>query len=346
MSQKLTRYHIKAGLLSLAVLLLTTTFGMPVDAEELKSASLRLKWLPQAQFVGYYVAKDKGWYEEEGIDLTINPGGPNIIAENMVGSGADTFGHGGGAASLLRARAKGLPLLGIGMMFQETPYRFVALEDSGIKEFSDVKGKTVSTWFSGPQYILQGVFRRNGIPVDEVKVEAQANSMVPFLEGKVDVATVTVYNEALVLKRRGVTPGAVFNPSELGVNLPNEALIVSEKVVEDDPDLVQGFLNASLRGWAYALTHQDEAIEILLGVFPNADETEQKEQLEQLVPLITYGEAEQKGIGYIDVGQLHFTNELLVESEVLEGPVDVPSSIVSRFWEAVPEEYKVLSKMK
>lgn len=343
MSWKSKRYCMKAGLVSFAALLLTASASIPVFAADLTAASLRLKWLPQAQFIGYYVAKEKGWYEEEGIDLTINPGGPNIIAENMVGSGADTFGHGGGAASLLRARAKGLPILGIGMMFQETPYRLVALEESGIKKFSDLKGKTVSTWFSGPQFIVQGMLKRNGIPLDEVKVEAQANSMVPFLEGKVDVATVTVYNEALVLKRKGVEPATVFNPSELGVNLPNESLIVGEQVVKDNPKLIEGFLNASLRGWSYALTNPDEAVDILLSVVPTADRTEQKEQLEQLGPLITYGVAGQKGIGYIDTKQLDFTNELLVESGVLDAPVDVPSSIEPRFWEAVPEEYKVIS---
>src|SRR5262249_14161900 len=110
-------------------------------AADLTAASLRLKWFPQAQFLGYYVAKQKGWYAAEGIDLTINPGGPNIIAENLVAAGSDTFGHGGGAASLLQAREKGLSVVGIGMIFQETPYRFVALERSGIKTFGDLKGK-------------------------------------------------------------------------------------------------------------------------------------------------------------------------------------------------------------
>ena len=91
--------------------------------------NLRLKWLPQSQFIGYYVAKAKGFYTDENIALTINPGGPNIIAENMVGSGVDTFGHAGGMASLLQARERGLPIVGVGMLFQETPYRLVALEN-------------------------------------------------------------------------------------------------------------------------------------------------------------------------------------------------------------------------
>ena len=96
------------GIMAVATVLTVAPSAVPVHAAELTPASLRLKWLPQAQFVGYYVATAKGWYKDEGIDLKINPGGPNIIAENMVASGADTFGHGGGAASLLQAREKGL----------------------------------------------------------------------------------------------------------------------------------------------------------------------------------------------------------------------------------------------
>jgi NitT/TauT family transport system substrate-binding protein len=134
------------------------------------AASLRLKWLPQAQFIGYYVAKAKGYYTDEGIALAINPGGPNIIAENMVGSGVDAFGHGGGMASLLQAREKGLPIVGIGMLFQETPYRLVALEKSGVRKFTDLKGKTVSTWFTGPQFLVQAMLKANGIDGREVNL--------------------------------------------------------------------------------------------------------------------------------------------------------------------------------
>jgi len=323
--------------------LLVVLGAAPPQAAELTLASLRLKWLPQAQFIGYYVAKAKGWYADEGIDLSINPGGPNIIAENMVGAGTDTFGHGGGAASLLQAREKGLSILCIGMLFQETPYRFVTLEKSGIKQFSDVKGKTVSTWFTGPQFMLQAMLRANHIEPRDVKIEAQATSMTPFVEGKVDMAIVTVFNEALVLKRRGVTPATVFNPAEMGVNIPNESLIVSERVAKENPKLVQGFLNASLRGWSYALTHQDEAVDILLTAAPNADRTEQKEQLHEIVPLMVYGQAKTKGIGYVDPDQLAFTNRFLVENGVLKAPVDLKAAVDTSFWDKVPAAEKVVN---
>jgi NitT/TauT family transport system substrate-binding protein len=314
----------------------------PVRAAALKPASLRLKWLPQAQFTGYFVAKSKGYYEQEGIALTINAGGPNIIAENMVGSGVDTFGHGGGMASLLQGREKGLPIVGIGMLFQETPYRFVALEKSGVKSISDFKGKTISTWFTGPQFLVQALIKKAGLELKDVKIEAQANSMVPFIDGKVDVATVTVYNELLILRRRGVVPAAIINPAEMNVNLANESLITHEDTIAKDPDLVRGFLRASLRGWVDALKSPGEAIAILLKELPSLHETEQKESLAALTPLVTYKDARTNGVGRLDPANLAFAQDFLIEYGAMSKKVDLAKAANLTFWDSIPAADKIV----
>lgn len=339
-------FSVKSGVLFTAIMAMTAVLLMPgaASAQDLTKASLRLKWLAAAQFAGYYVAKDKGWYAEEGLDLTINPGGPNIIGENLVGAGTDTFGHAGGAASLLQARSKDLPIIGIGMMFQETPYRLVALPKSGITDFNDFRGKTISTWFTGPQFIVQGLVKSQGIPLDEVTIQAQAASMEPFLQGQVDIATVTTYNELQVLRRQGVTDLSIFNPADVGINLPNEALIVNETFAADNPKLVQGFLNASLRGWVHAIENPSEAIDILMKSVPSANRENQLEELQALPPLMLYGEAKTKGIGYVDMQALEFTNEFLVENGVLSEPVDVNKAVNLTFWEQVPAADKVVNQ--
>jgi NitT/TauT family transport system substrate-binding protein len=312
-------------------------------AAGLTPASLRLKWTPQAWYAGYYVAKAKGWYADQGIDLTINPGGPNIIAENLVAAGADTFGNGGGAASLLVAREKGLPLVGIGMLHQQTPYRFVALEGSNIKSLADLKGKTVSTWFTGPQFMLQAMLKSNGIDQKDVQIEAQGPSMDPLIQHKVDMAIVTVYNEALVLKRRGIVPAVIFNPADMGINLPNESIITSEKVIRESPNLVQGFMNATLRGWKFALEKPDETAAILIQEIPGLKPVELKEQLGEILPLMTYGKAKQDGVGQVDPEAMEAAEKFLVESGVLKQPVDVSAAINTSFWNKVPAEQKVVS---
>jgi NitT/TauT family transport system substrate-binding protein len=117
-------------------------------AQSLVKATLRLKWLPQAQFAGFYLAKARGYYEAEGIDLTINPGGPNLLTENLVASGADTFGLSGGTDSVFAARHKALPIVCIGVAHQLTPFVFAARADGSIKSLADFRGKTITAWFT------------------------------------------------------------------------------------------------------------------------------------------------------------------------------------------------------
>jgi NitT/TauT family transport system substrate-binding protein len=167
--------------------------------------------------------------------------------------------------------------------------------------------------------------------------------MQPFLSGKVEVATVTVYNELLALKRRGVTPAVMFNPAAMGVNLPNESLIVNAKTIKENPKLVQGFLTASLRGWNFALTHPEEAIDILLKVVPTAKRNEQVDQLKALGPLITYGPAKTEGIGYIDPKALAFSQDFLMKNGVMKKAVDLKAAVDTSFWDKVPAKDKVVA---
>jgi NitT/TauT family transport system substrate-binding protein len=339
-------FSLKSGMLFSAIMAMIAVLLMPgaANAQNLTKASLRLKWLASAQFLGYYVAKEKGWYAAEGLDLTINPGGPNIIGENLVGAGTDTFGHAGGAASLLQARSKGLPIIGIAMLFQETPYRLVALPKSGIKDFKQFEGKTISTWFTGPQFIVQALVKSQGIPIDKVKIQAQAASMEPFLQGQVDIATVTSYNELQVLRRAGVKDLQIFNPADVGINLPNEVLIVNETFAAANPKLVQGFLNASLRGWVYAINNKKESIDILMKSLPGGNRVDQEDEMEEIPKLMLYGEAKTKGIGYIDVKALEFTNKFLVDNGVLSNLIDVNKAINLTFWEQVLAANKIVKQ--
>ena len=107
----LSRRHALAAVVAAALAAASPVNSVPAAAQTLAKASLRLKWLPQAQFAGFYVALAKGYYKAEGIDLTINPGGPNLLTENLVATGADTFGLSGGTDSVFAARDKNLPIV-------------------------------------------------------------------------------------------------------------------------------------------------------------------------------------------------------------------------------------------
>ena len=117
-----SRFALRSIALGLAAAGLIAA-GSPAEADD--KVSLRLKWLNQAQFAGYYVAKEKGFYKDERLDVTINPGGPQIVAENLVASGADDFAHGGGLETAMTAREKGLPIVVLAPLFQKTPFLLV-----------------------------------------------------------------------------------------------------------------------------------------------------------------------------------------------------------------------------
>lgn len=343
MDPKALRFAARAAsALAVAALLLASSM-LPVRAEgEVVKASVRLKWLAQAQFAGFYVGVAKGFYKEQGIDLTINPGGPNLVAENLVAGGSDQFGLSGGEESLLASREKGLPVVGIGVMHQKTPYGYVVLNDSGIKKFADIRGKKVSTFFTGTQFVLYSMLGSQGIKQSEVTVIPQQVSMTPFIKHEVDMAAVTYYNEYLVLKEQGITDLTLFAPEDFGVTVPRDTLITSEKMIAEQPAVVQGFMTATLKGWKYALQHPAEAIDILMKAAPGLERPHQEGMLAEAGKLMIWGKGQTEGLGVIDPEVIAFVNKFLVENGALKAPVDLAKAIDTRFWAKVPEADKKL----
>jgi NitT/TauT family transport system substrate-binding protein len=305
-------------------------------ARAAEQVSMRLKWLPQAQFAGFYVALAKHFYSDAGLDLTINPGGPNMNVETLVGSGTDQFGLAGGTESLLNSRARGLPVVGIGMDLQQTPNMYVAFKDSGIKAIEDFRGKKVSTWFTGAQYILYSVLAHKGVKQSEVTIVPQPATMTQFLNHQVDVATVNVYNSLLTLQAQGVHDLVIFKAEDYGVTSPEDMIIASEQVIKDKPDVVQAFLNASLKGWTYAFAHKKEAIDIVMAASPGLDRTHQEQMLDAIEKLMVAGQGASRGIGVIDKDTVGSVQKMLIDSGDLKAPVDLDHAIDARFWNAVP----------
>ena len=325
------RKHVTTGVL--AVLL--AAFAAPAAPAELTKASVRLKWLAQAQFAGFYVGVAKGYYKDQGIDLTINPGGPNLVAENLVAGGSDQFGLSGGEESLLASRDKELPVVGLAVLHQRTPYSFVVKDDSPIKRFDDIKGKKVSVFFTGGQYVLYSMLGARGIALSEVTVVPQQVSITPFLKGEVDMAAVTFYNELLTLKSQNVAV-RMFKAEDFGITVPRDTLITSEKLVAEQPALVQGFVTATLKGWKAALQNRGEAIDILMKAVPGLERPHQEAMLDEIAKLMLDGKAATEGLGVIDPAALATVNKMLAEYKVLKAPVDLAKAVDTSFWTKVP----------
>ncbi len=306
------------------------------------AVSVRLKWVAQAQFAGVYVAKAKGFYADAGLDMTVCPGGPNVYVEPLVASGADTFGIASGTEGVLYSREKKLPLVAIGMSQQMTPFAYVTYANSGINSVKDFKGKTVATWFVGPQYTLFSVLAHEGLKQSDMKIVAQPFSMQPFIDKQYDVATVTLYNELNTLKEQGVTDIRLFLPDDSGVTTQQDAIVTSEKMIKDKPAQVQGFLSATLKGWKYAFEHKAEAVDIVMAAGSGLDRKHQELMLDEIERVMMAKAGKTDGLGAIDMTSIKAVQDSLVEFKAMKAPVDLKAAFDTSFWDKVPASDKKL----
>ncbi|NVM93091.1 NitT/TauT family transport system substrate-binding protein [Variovorax sp. SG517] len=309
--------------------------GMPASAAE--KVSLRLKWLAQAQFAGFYVAKAKGFYDQAGLDLTINPGGPNLNVETLVASGNDTFGLAGGTETVLLAREKGLPLVCIGVTVQNTPFTYVTYKDSGITKVKDFAGKKVATWFTGTQYTLYSMLASAGVKQSDLTIVPQSGSMAPFVEKQFDVAAATYYNELNTLKEQGLGDKlTLIKPDDYGVVVQQDTVLVSEKYRNEKPQQVQAFLTATIKGWKYALQNKKEAIDIVMAAAPSLNRAHQEAMLDEFEKLVKAGKGTTDGILAIDLPTVEKMQTQLVGYKALKAPADLSKAYDPSFWTQVP----------
>ncbi len=321
--------------LAVCISILAALGAAPNQASAQETVSVRLKWLAQAQFAGLYVAKAKGYYTAEGLNLTINPGGPNLNAESLVASGADTFAVGGGTEASLASRDKKLPIVTLGMLHQRTPVVMVVLEDSPIQKIQDFKGKKITSFFTGLQHTVTAMLTNQGMSPSDYSLTAQAVSMTPFINRETDVAMVTLYNELNVLKARGVKV-RIFAPDDYGVSVPRDSLITSEKMIAEKPKAVQGFMNATLRGWKYAIKNQSEALDIVMAAAPGLERGHQTLMLQEVGKLMLADTGTTEGLGALNMPRLKAAHDMLLNAKVLSGPVDFNTAFDLKFWNAVP----------
>ncbi|SHI37330.1 NitT/TauT family transport system substrate-binding protein [Roseomonas rosea] len=310
--------------------------ALGLRAQGTTKATLRLKWLPQTQFAGFYLAKARGYYEAEGIDLTINPGGPNLLTENLVATGADTFGLSGGTDSVFAAREKNLPVVCVGVSHQQTPFFFVTRADGPIRSLQDFKGKTITTWFTGANYVLLGMLAKAGLRPGDFTMQPQQVSVTPFVDGQIDVVTATKYNEFYTLMTRmGRDKLRTFVAEDQGITFPRDTLIVSETTARQKPEMVKGFLRASIKGWREALRDQKAGVDAVMAVAPTLNRDHQEFMLVEAGKLMTAGAAAQQGLFWIDNGAIRSAHDFLREHEVIKTPVDLAAAYDGSFLNSI-----------
>ncbi len=235
------------------------------------SVKLQLQWVTQAQFAGYYVAKDKGFYADENLDVTILPGGPDIAPPQVLaGGGADVMLN--WMPSALAAREKGLPVVNIAQPFKTSGLMLTCWKDTGIKTPQDFRGKTIGVWFFGNEYPFLSWMSKEGIPTnggpDGITVLKQGFNVDPLLQRQADCISTMTYNEYNQVLESGVNPDELvtFKYEDQGVATLEDGIYVLEDNLKDPAfvDKMVRFVRASMKGWKWAEKHPVEAANIVL----------------------------------------------------------------------------------
>jgi NitT/TauT family transport system substrate-binding protein len=308
--------------------------GLPTTptTPPLESVSLQLQWVTQAQFAGYYVALDKGWYREEGIDLTIVPGGPDITPVDLVAAGTHDFGT-TLLADLIVAIQKGTPVISIGQTQQRNGLLLIAKKSTGIKEPKDFAGKRVGVWLGSWEAQFYALIAKEGIAPQGFELVSQGWSMDPFLNDELDVASAMIYNEYHVVLESGVKPEDlnIIDYADYGLDFPGDTLFTSRQMVEQNPDLCVRMLRASLRGWEYAIEHQGEAADIVLKYDESGVQT-REHQLSMMLEIAQLVQVEGRPLGNTDETAVQRTISTLLQYKVLGGPVQSGDVYTNDFW--------------
>ncbi|MEL7012283.1 MAG: ABC transporter substrate-binding protein [Pseudomonadota bacterium] len=243
--------------------------------------TLQLKWVTQAQFAGYYVALENGFYEEEDLNVTIKPGGPDIApTQVLAGGGADVTVEWMPAA--LAAREKGLAMVNIAQPFKSSGMMLTCRKDAGVATTDDFAGKTLGVWFFGNEFPFLSWMSQLGISTDGgedgVEVLKQGFNVDPILNGQAACVSTMTYNEYWQVIDAGLTPEdlVLFKYEEQGVATLEDGLYALEENLADPAfeDKMVRFVRASMKGWKWAEENPEDAAMIVLDYDETGAQTE------------------------------------------------------------------------
>lgn len=308
--------------MAFVILLALNAIGAAAHAAD--SVTVRLKWYNQAQFAGFYVAQDKGFYKSAGLDVNIQPGGPDFPAVQMVAGGNEQFGV-TGADQILIGRSKGVPVVALAVIYRRNPFVLFSLAKSGIKSPADWVGKKVGVKIGGnEELIYRAVLGKAGIDKAKLTEIPVKFDMTPLLAGSIDVWPGYLINEVIEAKEKGFAVNIV-SPSDYGIELYADTLFTTESMLKQHPDVVRRFLTATLKGWSAAIANPEEAAKITVKYGDKLTYAHELAMMKASVPLLR---PDDKPVGYMDAAGWAGAQKLLLAAGFQKEAVDTAKAFV------------------
>jgi NitT/TauT family transport system substrate-binding protein len=299
--------------------------------------TLQLKWVHQAQFAGFYVAREKGFYSDEQIQIELLPGGNNADVLTTLTSGKADFAVVSSELVLMQRQREGLPITAIAAIYRKSATVFVAMAASGISKPADFEGKTIaasasSQSYKEPEYLLQALLEKMGIDINRIEMVPYDPGYEGFYSGNVDITPCYYTAGAIKIRNKGHKVNLIW-PDDYGIHFYSDTLIATQQMIDEESDLVERFLRASLKGWRHAVKHPVEAVNTTLKYAEAKDREFQTDMFTALIPLVHTGKDH---IGWMEARVWRNMHRVLVDQNILEGPVKaLDKTYTMRFLEKI-----------
>jgi NitT/TauT family transport system substrate-binding protein len=316
--------------LTIAALVLAACTPAAAPPAELTKVTIQLQWVTQSQFAGYYAAKAKGFYADEGLDVTIKEGAVDIVPQQVLATGQSEFAVAWVPKALV-TREQGAKIVNIAQVFQRSGTLQVSWADSGITKPEDWKGKKVGTWGFGNEFEVYAAITRAGLNKDtDLTIVSQSFDMSGLLNREIDAAQAMTYTEyAQVLETVNPATGELYKPEDLvvinyndvGTAMLQDAIWAREDWLGDaaNQDIAVRFLRATFKGWVFCRDNFDECVQIVLDAGPTLGKGHMTWQLNEINKLIWPSPA---GIGVMDKALWDQTVDVAVSTGNLKAAPD------------------------
>jgi NitT/TauT family transport system substrate-binding protein len=319
-------------LLFLMLFLVLPACGVATPPDPPTAVTIQLSFSHQAEFAGFYAAEMEGYYAEEGLKVSFLEGGPEVDFIAPVADGIAQFGV-AQPADLLLARAAGKPVRSIAVIYRRSPIVFFALQDSGIARPQDFVGKKIRSTVSVDQ-TLRAMMAKLGIKPDQYETVYLPSNLELFASGQVPVWGGFLNVFPLEIQRAGYKLNFIY-PDDYGIHFYGDILITTDDLIQSDPDLVQRFLRASLKGWTYVVENPGASGAFVQQYNPNADPTLESAKVTTSIPLVNTGE---DFIGWMKPEVWANMERTLREQAVLSSPLNIDDVYTMRFLQEIYSE--------
>jgi NitT/TauT family transport system substrate-binding protein len=300
----------------------------------LKTVKFQLQWVAQAQFAGYYAAVDQGYYKDQGLDVQLLLGGPQVNNVQVVSTGGADIGT-AWLPNMLQAREGGADLVSIAQVFQRSGTRMVSFKAANITSPASMDGKKIGSWLGGNEPELFAALVKAGLDPTKENIIKQNFDMSGLLKGDLDVAQAMIYNEyAQVLEAKNPQSGQLYQPSDfnvidfndpsVGTAMLQDQIFARASWLKDNEDTAVKFLAASFKGWIYCRDNPDKCVQIVLNKGSQLGASHQAWQMNEINALIW---PSPNGIGMLDPASLQQTIQIATTYKVLKA---APSTDATR----------------